>query len=174
MGNFDHFSLDKQMLYGGFPRIYKDQLDPGEAYQNYLMTYVERDVRQLINLKDMNLFQRFIKLCAGRIFSVFEASSLANEVGVSAHTIINWLSILEASYIVFRLPPYFENFRKRVIKSPKLYFTDVGFASYLLDIDTVSQLQHDPLRGGLFENLIILELMKYRLNQGKRANLYFS
>ena len=103
----------------------------------------------------------------------FEASALSNEVGVSSHTIQHWLSILESSYIVFRLNPYFENFGKRVIKSPKLYFTDVGLATYLLDIENSSQLNRDPLRGALFENLVILELMKYRLNQGKEPNLYF-
>ncbi len=167
------FSVDKQILYGAFPRIYKENLDPEDAYRNYLLTYVERDVRQLINIKDISLFQRFIKLCAGRIGCVFEATSLANDIGVSTHTIQSWLSILEASYVVFRLQPYYENFGKRVIKSPKLYFTDVGFASYLLDIENITQLQRDPLRGNLFENLIILELMKYRLNRGKDPNLYF-
>lgn len=166
-------SLDKQLLNGCFPRIYKEHLDPSSAYRNYFHTYVERDVRQLINVKDISQFQRFIKLCAGRIGGILDLSSLANDVGVSVHTINHWLSILEASYIIFRLPPYFENFGKRIIKSPKLYFTDVGLAIYLLDIENVSQLKRDPLRGNLFENFVILELMKYRLNRGKDPNLYY-
>ncbi|MCH9769974.1 MAG: ATP-binding protein [Gammaproteobacteria bacterium] len=168
-----NLELNAQLLYGGYPRIYRKQLDPTEAYRHYFHTYIERDVRQLINIKNLNLFNKFIKLCAGRIGSTIEANNLANEVGVSHHTINQWLSILEASYIIFRLPPYFENFGKRVIKSPKLYFTDVGLAAHLLDIETTNQIARDPLRGALFENLVILELMKYRLNQGKDPKLYF-
>jgi len=167
------YSVDKQILYGGFPRVYKDNLNPTKTYADYFRTYVERDVRQMLNVKDINLFEKFIKLCAGRIGGVFEASSLANEVGVSNKTISHWLSILEASYIVFRLPPYFENIGKRLIKSPKLYFTDVGLASYLLGIESEAQLSRDPLRGDLFENLVVLELMKYRFNRAQDPNLYF-
>lgn len=165
--------LDSQIFQGGYPRIYDQKLDATRTYADYYRTYIQRDVRQMINLKDLGLFEKFIKLCAGRIGSVFEASSLANEVGVSSHTINNWLSILEASFIVFRLQPYFENFGKRVIKSPKLYFVDVGLASYLLDIENIKQLSRDPLRGALFENLVILELMKHRENLGMAPNLYF-
>ena len=168
-----NYSVDKQILYGCFPRIYKENLDPTKTYGDYFRTYVERDVRQMINVKDVNLFEKFIKLCAGRVGGVFEASSLANEVGVSSKTITHWISILEASYIIFRLPPYFENFGKRLIKSPKLYFTDVGLACYLLDIESEIQLRRDPLRGALFENLVILELMKYRFNRARDPNLYF-
>ena len=165
--------VDKLMLQGGYPRIYQQKLDPTRAYADYYRTYIQRDVRQMINIKDLSLFEKFIKLCAGRIGSLFETSSLANEVGVSSHTISNWLSILEASFIIFRLQPYFENFGKRVIKSSKIYFTDVGLASYLLDIENITQIKRDPLRGALFENLVILDLMKFRLNQGKSPNLYF-
>ena len=167
------FAADKHMLQGGYPRIYQQNLDPTRAYADYYRTYIQRDVRQMINIKDLNLFEKFMKLCAGRIGSLFEASNLANEVGVSSHTINNWLSILEASFIIFRLQPYFENFGKRVIKSSKIYFTDVGLASYLLDIENITQIKRDPLRGALFENMVILELMKFRLNQGKSPNLYF-
>ena len=167
------FTADKQILQGGYPRIYEQNLEPARAYADYYRTYIQRDVRQMINIKDINLFEKFIKLCAGRIGSVFEASNLANEVGVSSHTINHWLSILEASFIVFRLQPYYENFGKRIIKSPKLYFTDVGLASYLLDIEQISQLKRDPLRGVLFENLVILELMKYRLNKGAAPNIFY-
>lgn len=166
-------TVDKYILNGGYPRIFEQNLNPTRTYADYYRTYVQRDVRQMINIKDLNLFEKFVKLCAGRIGSVFEASSLANEVGVSSHTINNWLSIMEASFIIFRLQPYFENFGKRMIKSPKLYFTDVGLASYLLDIESLPQLKRDPLRGALFENLVVLEMMKYRLNQGAAPNIYY-
>ena len=160
-------------MQGGYPRIYEQNLNCTRAYADYYRTYVQRDVRQMINIKEINLFEKFLKLCAGRIGSIFEASSLANEVGVSSHTINSWLSVLEASYVIFRLQPYFENFGKRIIKSPKIYFTDVGLASYLLDIESISQVARDPLRGALFENLVILELMKYRFNKGAAANIYY-
>lgn len=166
-------SADSQIFQGGYPRVYAQSLNPTRIYSDYYQTYVQRDVRQMINIKDITLFEKFIKLCAGRIGSVWEASSLANEVGVSGQTINHWLSILEASFIVFRLQPYFENFGKRVIKSPKLYFTDVGFASYLLDIENINQLSRDPLRGALFENMTLLELVKHRQNQGLSPNLYY-
>lgn len=166
-------SADSQMLQGGYPRIYEKSLNPTRTYSDYYQTYVQRDVRQMINIKDISLFEKFIKLSAGRIGSVWDASSLANEVGVSGQTINHWLSILEASFIVFRLQPYFENFGKRIIKSPKLYFNDVGLACYLLDIENIKQLSRDPLRGALFENMTILELIKHRQNQGLAPNLYF-
>lgn len=167
------WSLDQQLLQGGFPRVYKDALNPVKAYRNYFHTYVERDVRQMINVKDIALFEKFVKLCAGRIGQLINFQSLASDTGVSYHTIEHWLSILEASFILFRLQPYFENFGKRLIKSPKLYFTDVGLASYLLGIENEQQMARDPLRGGLFENLVVLELMKSRLNQGLDHQLYF-
>lgn len=166
-------SLDETLLKGGYPRIFKDQLDPTKAYRNYFQTYIERDLRQLIHLKDLSPFQRFIRLCAGRIGQLLNLESLGNEVGVSSHTVKEWISILEASFIIFRLQPYYENFGKRIVKSPKLYFTDVGLASYLLGIETTVQMSRDPLRGHLIENLIILELMKARLNQGLDPQLYF-
>lgn len=158
---------------GGYPRIFKDHLDPTTAYRNYFQTYVERDLRQLIHVKDLAQFQKFIKLTAGRIAQLVNFESLANEVGVSANTIKEWISILEASYIILRLHPYFENFGKRFIKAPKLYFTDVGFACYLLGIENSTQLERDPLRGNLFENLIFLELVKSRLNHGRDTQLYY-
>lgn len=167
------FTLDEILLQGCFPRIYKDQLDPSKAYGNYVQTYLERDLRQMIEVKNLQLFQRFLKLCAGRIGQLFNKESLSGEVGVSAKTIDHWLSILEASYLVFLLPPYFENFGKRAIKSPKLYFCDVGLAAYLLGIENISQMERDPLRGQLFENLVILELIKARWNQGLEHRLYF-
>ena len=167
------FAVDDFLYNGFYPRIYNDSLEPTKAYQNYLETYVEKDIRQLINLKDIIQFEKFIRLCAGRIGQVFISSNLAEEVGVSNHTINNWLSVLEASFIVFRLPPYYENFNKRIIKSPKLYFSDVGLACYLLDIESKKHLSSHPLKGQLFENMVILELIKTRLNCGSQPKFYF-
>lgn len=167
------WSLDKQLLQGEFPRIYRDELNPSKAYRNYFQTYVERDVRKMINVKDLSTFEKFVRLTAGRIGQLVNFQSLASDIGVSYHTIENWLSILEASFIIFKLQPYYENISKRLIKSPKLYFTDVGLAAYLLGIENEQQMSRDPLRGGLFENLVILELLKTRLNRGLDPQLYF-
>ena len=167
------FSLDELLLKGGYPRIYKDHLDPTKAYRNYFQTYVERDLRQLINVKDLMQFERFVRICAGRVSQILNLEEIGGEVGVSSHTVKQWISILEASFIVFRLQPYFDNFGKRIIKSPKLFFTDVGLATYLLGIENKMQISRDPLRGHLVENLVILELMKFRLNQGLDPQLYY-
>ncbi len=167
------FTTEDYLLNGFYPRIYQDKLNPTKAYRNYFQTYLERDVRQLINVKDLTLFQHFIKLCAGRIGQIMNVHSLSNDLGVSSHTVKHWLSILEASFILFQLPPYFENFGKRLIKSPKFYFTDVGLASFLLDIENTQQLIRDPLRGALFENLVVIELLKTRVNQGLDPHLYY-
>ena len=158
---------------GAFPRLHEKSLKTDRFYNGYLQTYVERDVRALINLKELRPFQQFLTLLAGRIGQVINYTSLSNDTGVSATTIKSWISVLKASYIVFELPAYFENIRKRVVKSPKLYFTDTGLAAFLLGIRTAEQAARDPLRGGLYENLIVLEIMKYRLNQGRRPDLYF-
>lgn len=168
-----NFTLDEYLLNGFFPRIYADKLNPTKAYRNYLQTYIERDVRQMHHIRDLKTFQNFLKLCAGRIGSVLNRESLGNDAGISGVTVNQWLSILEASFILFQLPPYFENFGKRVIKSPKLYFTDVGLAAYLLGIENLAQLSRDPLRGFLVENLVVLELMKARLNKGLEPQLYY-
>ena len=125
-------SLDQALIMGGYPRIHKDALDPTKAYRNYFQTYVERDLRQLINVKDLSQFERFVRICAGRVGQIINLDEIGSEVGISSHTVKEWISMLEASFIVFRLQPYFENFGKRIIKSPKLYFTDVGLATYLL------------------------------------------
>lgn len=168
---FDSF---EEYIYQGFmPRIYDQQQRPHTAYANYYQTYVERDVRQLIHLKDASLFEKFIKLLAGRIGQIINYQSLANDVGVDNKTIKQWLSILEASFVVFKLAPYFENFGKRVIKSPKYYFTDTGLLTYLLDIEKSGQVARDPLVGNLFENLVVLEALKSRYNRGMSPNLYF-
>ena len=166
-------SLDDYIHQGFFPRIHTQKLDPSKAYRNYIQTYIEKDVRQLINLKDLKTFQHFLKLLSGRIGQLVNCSSLANDLGISYHTVNNWLSVLEASFIVFRIQPYYENFGKRIVKAPKVYFTDVGLATYLLDIENTEQLARDPLRGHLVENLILMELVKTRLNQGLDPHLYF-
>lgn len=165
--------LNTYIMNGGYPRIFKDQLNPTKSYRSYFQTYVERDLRQLINIKDLSQFEHFCRLLAGRVGSILNMEEIGNEIGISSHTVKQWISILEASYIVFRLQPYFENFGKRIIKSPKIYFIDVGLACYLLGIEDENQLSRDPLRGHLFENLIISELIKYRFNQGLDHNLYF-
>lgn len=165
--------LNEVILKGGYPKIYKEDLPISNAYSSYFQTYVERDVRQILQVKDIILFERFIKLLAGRIGQLVNYASLAADVGVSAVTIREWISVLEATYIIVRLEPYFENFGKRVIKSPKIYFLDTGLACYLLGIDTVEQLIKDSFYGNLFENWIILELMKASYNQAKDPHIYF-
>ncbi|OQY16680.1 MAG: AAA family ATPase, partial [Desulfobacterium sp. 4572_20] len=138
-----------------------------------MQTYVERDVRALIQLRDLAQFQKFLTLLAGRVGQIVNLASLSNDVGVSSTTIRNWLSVLKATYVVFELPPFFENIRKRVIKSPKIYFTDVGLAAFLLGIHTEEQAFRDPLRGNLYENLVIAEIVKGALNKGIRPEIYF-
>ncbi len=167
------FNVDEYIYHGLYPRIYKDNLQPTKFYRDYVQTYLERDVRQMINVKDLALFQQFLKLCAGRTGQLFNSHNISNELGISYHTVSNWLSILEASFVIFRLQPYFENFGKRIIKSPKIYFTDVGLATYLLDITAVEQVSRDPLRGSLVENLVISEFIKNRLNKGFEPSFYF-
>ncbi len=158
---------------GCFPRLYEEGLEPRRFYNGYLQTYVERDVRALIQLRDLSQFQKFLTLLAGRVAQVVNLAALSNDVGVSGTTIRNWLSVLKASYIVFELPPYFANVRKRVIKSPKIYFTDVGLAAFLLGIHTAEQASRDPLRGNLYENLIIADIAKGAFNRGIRPEIYF-
>ncbi len=165
--------LDERLLLGFYPRTFDGLLNPTKMYAAYFQTYVERDVRQLINIKDISAFKRMLRLLAGRVGGLLNLSSLSADTGVTLLTIKSWLSVLEASYVVFFLEPYFENFGKRLIKSPKLYFHDVGLAVYLLGIESSAQVKRDPLRGGLFENMIVSELLKKRLNRGRESNLYF-
>ena len=136
-------------------------------------TYLEKDVRDLLNLQNQMRFLRFIKLCATRIGSLFNASELAAEVGVDSKTITRWLLVLQASYLVTLLPPYYENISKRLVKSHKLYFNDTGLACYLLDIESPKQLERDKMRGPLFENMVVMEMMKHRYNQGKDGGVFF-
>lgn len=163
-----------QLLYNGlYPAVCSGKNVPKFLYPSYTKTYLERDVRDLLNVKDMRQFSMFLKLCAGRIGSVYNATELANEVGVSSKTIQSWTSILQASYVIYLLPPYFENSRKRLTKSPKIYFCDTGLACSLLGIESPAQLAFDKMRGHLFENLIVIEMLKRRLNEGRESNLYF-
>lgn len=165
--------LDKLLFNGFYPAIYSGRNVPEFLYPAYMKTYLDRDVRDLLQIKDMMQFHIFIKLCAGRIGSLFKASELANEIGVSPNTISSWLSVLQASYIVTLLPPYFENTSKRLTKIAKLYFLDTGLACYLLGIESPEQLSRDKMRGALFENFVVTEALKQRYNQGKESNLYF-
>lgn len=158
---------------GCFPRLHEEGLEPRRFFNSYLQTYVERDVRALIQLRDLSPFQKTLTLLAGRTGQVVNWASLAGDVGVSATTIKSWVSVLKASYIVFELPPFFENIRKRVVKSSKIYFTDVGLASFLLGIHTEDQASRDPIRGSLYENLVIADIAKAALNRGIRPEIYF-
>ena len=168
------FDTFEEYVFTGFlPRIYDQSQRPNTAYANYYQTYIERDVRQIIQLKNASLFDKFMRLLAGRTGQVMNHQSLASDVGVDAKTIKEWLSILEASFVVFKLSPYYENFGKRVIKSPKYYFMDTGLLAYLLGIEKPEQVTRDPLVGQLFENLVVLEALKTRYNRGQTPNLYF-
>jgi uncharacterized protein len=167
---WDPFDL---VVRGCFPRLHEERLSHRRFFNGYLQTYVERDVRMLTNLKDLRLFQRFLTLLAGRVGQVVNYTSLGNDTGVSSTTVKSWISILSASFVIFELPPYHENISKRVIKSPKVYFTDPGLVAHLVGIETAEQAGRDPLRGALYENLIIVELLKRRLNAGLRPSLFF-
>ncbi|HNR90246.1 MAG TPA: ATP-binding protein [Spirochaetota bacterium] len=158
---------------GFYPRIFDKKLNPTEAMSFYVSMYIERDLRMLVNVRDLSRFGTFLKLCAGRIGQVLNLSSLGNDCGINHSTARSWISILEASYIITLLHPYYKNFNKRLIKSPKLYFHDTGLACYLLGIHDHRQVASHPLKGMLFESLIIAELMKARSNQVKPDNLYY-
>ena len=155
------------------PRIYGEGATPGPLYSNYLATYVERDVNVLLALRDRRQFEIFLRLVAGRVGQLVNYESIAAEVGVSAATIKSWLSVLEASYITFTLPCYYRNFGKRFVKAPKVYFTDVGLCCHLLGIREDSQVDRDPAFGGIFENLVIADILKSRLNKGLEPDMYF-
>ena len=165
--------LDEILYEGMYPAVCSGKNIARFMYPSYVKTYLDKDVRELINVKDMSLFHRFLKLCAGRIGSVFNASELAGDVGVSSHTIEAWLSVLEASYIIVRLQPWYENTRKRLVKSPKIYFTDTGLACYLLSIESPTQLSTDKMRGHLFENFVVMEALKRRYNEGRESNIFY-
>lgn len=162
------------ILFGGYPAVWMAEPQARRMLlSNYYSTYVERDIRKLINIKDLQAFQTFIRLCAARIGQEFNASNLAVETGVAVNTIRHWLSILSASYVVYLLHPYYANIGKRLTKMPKLYFYDTGLASFLLGIQTTEQMDTHPLRGSLFENFVVNDIMKFGSNRGAEEQLFF-
>ncbi|MGD0466071.1 MAG: ATP-binding protein [Gammaproteobacteria bacterium] len=165
--------LESFIFTGGYPKLYAEHINSLDWYNNYLYTYIERDVRQIKNITDLTTFQHFVKLCAGRIGQVLNISELGKDCGIDPKTAKAWLSVLETSYVIFMLQPYYNNFNKRLIKAPKLYFIDTGVACSLLNIETKEQIYSHFLRGGLFENIIISDLLKYRFNAGRPNNCYY-
>ena len=165
--------LDTLMVTGHYPALYSRDLLPQDWFSNYVATYVERDVRQLLQIKDLQLFQRFLRLAAARSGQLLNLSSLGADVGISSVTAREWIGVLEASYLVMRLPPYFENFGKRLVKTPKLYFLDTGLMCWLLGIHSAAILSTHPLRGQVFETMVVVEAYKAALNKGQQAALYF-
>ena len=166
-------AVDEAVFRGGYPPLFDRPLDTVLWFGNYVQTYLERDVRQLLNVRDLTQFQRFVRLCAGRTGQLLNLSGLGDEAGVSHNTAREWISVLEASFILFRLPPYHRNFNKRLVKTPKLYFYDTGLAAWLLGIESATQLATHPLRGPLFETWVVGEFLKRRLNLGRPSNLFF-
>lgn len=166
-------TVEDAIYKGGYPPIYDGPIEPERWLPNYIRTYVERDVRQIKNINNLNIFERFMKLCAGRTGQLLNMNSLAIESGVDSKTIASWLSVLESSFIIHLLKPHHQNFNKRLVKMPKLYFYDTGLVCSLLGITKASQLNLHPLKGSLFENLVIGELVKERFNKNLPLNLYF-
>ena len=158
---------------GLFPPVHDRAVPPHLWYAGYVQTYLERDVRNQLNVHDLNAFQRFVRLCAGRTGQLVSLSQLAADTGITHNTAKAWLSVLEAAFLVFLLRPHHANFNKRLIKSPKLYFCDTGLVCWLLGIESASQLESHPLRGALFENAVIVEKLKRRFNAGRSNNLFF-
>lgn len=166
--------LINKLLYKGFyPRVHDKDLNPTEAMSSYVATYIERDIRSIANLKDLVAFEQFLGICAANVGQLINYSRFANDCGVDQKTVQYWLSLLEASYIIFRLPPHFRNFRKRITKSNKLYFYDTGLACYFLRIFDASHLEEHPLKGALFENFVVADLLKQRYNAARSNNLFF-
>lgn len=170
IGDFD---VDSIMLSGTYPGKYTKDINKTDFYRDYVNTYITRDVRTLQNVGDLSNFLRFMQLVAGRVGQLFNSNELASAIGVDYKTIQKWFSVLEASYIVFRLEPYYENFGKRLIKSPKIYFCDTGIVNYLLGIDEIKELQTHPLYGSIFENFIVSEKLKSIWNQRLNEKLFF-
>jgi hypothetical protein len=168
INNTDHY-----IYYGSYPAVYDRKTPPGPYYSSYLNTYVERDVRQLLNVQNLSLFETFVTLLAGRVGQLLNLSEIGNNLGIDHKTVKKWLSVLETSFIIYLLQPYHTNMNKRLIKTPKLYFYDTGLASNLLGLDNEKQLTNHWAKGGLFENLVINEIIKERINKGIRPKLYF-
>ncbi|HEX3531197.1 MAG TPA: ATP-binding protein [Thermoanaerobaculia bacterium] len=166
-------SLESLLFAGLYPPLYDRDLKPEIWYGNYVRTYLERDVRQMINVRDLSTFQRFVRMCAARTGQLLSLSGLASDCGITHNTAAAWLSVLEASYIVHRLPPHYNNFNKRLVKTPKLYFYDPGLAAWLLGIEAATELEIHSMRGPLFETWVVSELLKARFNQALTSNLFF-
>ena len=173
LGDGKGAATDELLFRGFMPELHAARKNPARYYRNYLRTYVERDVRRLVNVRDLILFGRFVALLAGRIGQTVNFSSLAGETGVSSTTVSSWLSVLEASFLVYRLKPWFSNVSKRFVKSPKIYFAETGLAAHLLGIRTPAQLATHPLRGALFENMCVMDVRKRFLNAGEDAPISF-
>lgn len=173
LGNDIDISTDDLMFKGFYPAVWGDGKLPYDVYSNYYRTYLERDLRQLINIKDMDIFRQFIRLMASRVGNEFNASRVSNEIGIDVKTVQHWLSILKTSYMAFTLPPYYRNIGKRIVKAHKLYFYETGLVCYLLGLETPEQLATHPLRGALFENMVVSEFQKKRYNQGKTPQLFY-
>lgn len=170
----DNKSTANQFIFKGFyPLLYNNAIESSLWYSNYIRTYIERDVRLIKNISNLVTFEKFLRLCAGRIGQLLNMNSLAVEIGVDNKTISAWIGVLETSFVLFRLQPYHKNFNKRIVKMPKIYFYDTGLAAVLLGIQNSSQLDLHPFRGALFENMIIVDLLKTRFNKAKTNNLYF-
>ena len=172
-GGMASTDLAQTLLTGFYPRIHDQSLDPSQALADYFATYVQRDLRQLAAVQDLQRFERFVRLCAGRTGQLLNLSSLGNDAGVTHSTARAWIDLLQSSYIVHLLPPWFANTGKRLVKASKLYFHDVGLACWLLGLRSAAQVVRDPLWGSLFENFVIMEAMKDRLNAGETAEMYF-
>jgi len=170
---FQKKTLEESLFFGSYPRIYDEGLDPTDWLGNYYQTYVERDVRDTINITDLKRFNQFIRLLSGRVGQVMSFSSLGNDAGLTQPTTKSWFSALETTYICFSLEPHFKNFNKRITKASKIYFYDTGLLCYLLRIKNADQLNIHPLKGQIFENWVIAEYMKYYFNLGQEAPLYF-
>ncbi len=166
-------NLEETLYSGGYPRIFDRNLEPGNWLRSYIATYLERDVRTLSKVGDLVMFQRFVELCAGRTAQLLNYSSLASDCGISQPSAKAWLSVLEASFVAFRLPAFHGNLRKRLVKMPKLYFYDTGLVCWLLGIRQPQQLRSHPLRGAIFESWIVSEILKHRTHRGERGGLYF-
>lgn len=173
LGDTTDYSTDSLMLRGFYPAVWGDGREAKDVYESYYETYLERDVRQIINVQNLSAFRLFVRICASRIGGEFNASAISNECGVSSQTINNWMGILETSYTAFRLQPFYRNIGKRLAKTPKLYFYDVGLVCWLLGIRNEQDLSTHPLRGNVFENMVVVEFLKNRFNDGEMPNIYF-
>ena len=166
-------NIEETLFKGFYPSLFARKIDLNDWMLSYIQTYIERDVRNIKQITDLSIFQKFLKLCAGRVGQLLDLTSIGNDCGISANTVRSWISVLEATYVIFLLHPHYKNFSKRLIKSPKLYFYDVGIACHLLSIQSPNELITHYLRGGLFESMILSEIIKQRFNAGSLPNIYF-